>query len=256
MQHPLTPGNPFGYTPKGLAFEIVLESGVRGAHLDYGAHSGDFVAALGAAGLVTSGVGVDVNVQVVERFRPSMPPNVRLESIVKHAPLDFPRASFDSVSIIGVLEHVHDQTRLLRQLVALLKPGGLLVIAVPGAHLFSWADMGNFKFRFPRLHRLIYTALHSPEEYRARYVECRHGLFGDIEVEKMWHEHFSESSMRRLLEPLGVRVEQVDGQGFFQRPMANLAYFVGGRSGPLRPLIDIDARLFDHCELVFSARVG
>ncbi len=254
MKRVISRENPFGLTPKGLAFEIVKDRGVRGAHLDYGAHNGDFLEALSKAGFIASAVGVDVNVDVVRKFQPLMPANVKLECITKHAPLPFPPNSFDSMSIIGVVEHVHDQTKLLSQLAAALKPGGYIVIAVPGQHVFSALDMGNWKFRFPALHRVVYTMLHSREDYHRRYVECRNGLFGDIEVEKMWHEHFSIESMGRLLATAGLKIADVDGQGLFQRILINVAYFAGGRNGPLKSIIDFDAQRFGRCELVFVAQ--
>ena len=114
--------------------------------------------------------------------------------------------------------------------------------------------MGNFKFRFPRIHRWVYTARHSREEYHQRYVECRNGLFGDIEVEKMWHEHFTVDSMNALLRKAGLVVADVDGQGFFQRILVNAAYFAGGKNGFLRPLIDGDSRRYASTELVFVVK--
>jgi SAM-dependent methyltransferase len=254
MKQKLSAENPFGYTPKGLAFELIKQYGNRGAHLDYGTYNGAFVKALGEASVISRGVGVDVNAEVVLQHKQYMPSNVSLEVIQKNAPLRFGAGEFDSISILGVIEHVKDQERLLRQLVTALKPGGLMIIAVPGQHAFSWLDMGNFKFRFPRLHRVVYTLMHSKEEYRQRYIECRNGLFGDIEVEKMWHEHFSMASMAKLLDAVQLKLKHTDGQGFFQRILINIAYFFGGQKGLMKPLIDADAKWFSSCELVFVAQ--
>jgi SAM-dependent methyltransferase len=254
MRAKLSSKNPFGITPKGLAFELVGSCAAGGDHLDYGTYDGEFVAALGRAGYVRSAIGVDVNAEVVGKNTSRMPGNVRLQVIKKNAPLEFAPQSFDSISIIGVVEHVHDQKRLLRQLAAALKDDGIMIVAVPGKHLLSFLDMGNFKFRFPRLHRIVYSWRYSKEQYRSRYIECANGLFGDIEVEKKWHEHFSRDSMNDLLQSVGLEIVNQDGFGFFQRALTDLAFFLGGRRGIWKRLIDCDAKLFHSTELVFIAR--
>ena len=254
MKRILSQDNPFGYTPKGLAFELMRDLSKPCYHLDYGTYNGAFVGALKRANLVDAALGIDVNAEVVTAHRKDMPAAVKLRVIKKNAPLEFAPGTFDSISILGVVEHVHDQVRLLSQLEKALKADGTILIAVPGQHLLSGLDMGNFKFRFPRIHRWVYTARHSREEYHQRYVECRNGLFGDIEVEKMWHEHFSLESMNALLHKVGLRVTDVDGQGFFQRFLVNAAYFVGGRKGLMGRLIDTDARRFASSELVFLVK--
>ncbi len=254
MKRILSRDNPFGYIPKGLAFELMKELPKPGRHLDYGTYNGAFVAALKRANIVESALGVDVNAEVVRWHQKNMPEGIELRVIKKNAALELEPNSFDSVSILGVVEHVFDQVRLLEQLAGVLKPGGTILIAVPGQHFFSWLDMGNFKFRFPRIHRWVYTARHSRDEYKQRYVECRNGLFGDIEVEKMWHEHFSLRSMDTLLRKVELTVADVDGLGFFQRPLVNAAYFAGGQKGFLRRLIDADSRMFSSAELLFVVK--
>jgi SAM-dependent methyltransferase len=54
--------------------------------------------------------------------------------IADQGPIPFERESFDMVMLHDVLEHLHDSPRdLLNDLVALLKPGGLLFVTVPSA---------------------------------------------------------------------------------------------------------------------------
>lgn len=253
----ISPSNPFGYTPKGIVWEFLQAHGNRGRHLDYGTHDGKALVGFKTTDVIGSGVGVDVNREAVERGRPAIPEGTELLAIKKGARLDFEDGSFDSVSLIGVLEHVHNQQGLLDELRRVLKPGGLLVVNVPGKHLFSFLDMGNFKFVAPGLHRVFYTLAYSEAQYRARYVECRNGLFGDVEKEKMWHEHFSLDALRALLERSGFEFVDWDGQGFFQRPLKNVAFFLPGfvRRG-LDNLVDLDARLFSSCEIAIAARKG
>lgn len=47
------------------------------------------------------------------------------------APIELERGSFDVVISLNVLEHVHDDRRAIRDLVALLRPGGWLLTYVP-----------------------------------------------------------------------------------------------------------------------------
>lgn len=81
-----------------------------------------------------------------------MPNGVELENPAPNVTIPFDRSTFSSVIIVGVAEYVADQKRLLKDLHRLLVRGGKIVIAVPRTHLFSFLDMGNWKFVFPKLH--------------------------------------------------------------------------------------------------------
>jgi len=135
MKRILSQNNPFGYTPKGLAFELMRDLPKLGYHLDYGTYNGAFPRALKRANLVDAALGIDVNAEVVNAHRKDMPAAVDIGVIKKNEPLEFAPGTFDSISILGVLEHVHDQARLLSQLEKALKADGTMLIAVPGQHL-------------------------------------------------------------------------------------------------------------------------
>lgn len=62
--------------------------------------------------------------------------------------LPFAQGSFDVVVCSEVIEHVEDDAAAARAVVALLKPGGLLVVTVP-AHPWMWSehDTANHHFR-------------------------------------------------------------------------------------------------------------
>ena len=140
------------------------------------------------------------------------------EHIVKGERLSFDDASFDRVMILDVIEHIADQKSILDELRRVLKPTGRLILSVPGKHLFSFLDRGNWKFYFPNLHRRFYVRKHGRDAYEYRYGESNpFGLFGDIEREKGIHEHFNRKSLRALLSGSGFEVELFDGSGFFQR---------------------------------------
>ncbi|HZN54719.1 MAG TPA: class I SAM-dependent methyltransferase [Candidatus Polarisedimenticolaceae bacterium] len=129
--------------------------------------------------------------------------------------LPFEADSFDVATIFEVLEHIHDQSAVLREIHRVLKPGGTLIVSTPKKNILSFLDAGNLKFVFPRMHRVFYRMRHSAEEYRYRYVDNPYGLVGNVEKEKSWHQHFTEAEMRSLLSDNGFRVDEMDGAGLF-----------------------------------------
>ena len=90
-----------------------------------------------------------------------------------------------------------------------------MIVTLPRQHLFSFLDIGNLKFRFPKLHRWYYCKKYSREDYEYRYVSNPDGLTGDISAEKYWHEHFSRAKLEKLLNNCGFAVVDFGGAGFF-----------------------------------------
>jgi ubiquinone/menaquinone biosynthesis C-methylase UbiE len=227
----------------------------KGVHLDYGAYDGGVIKQIASTQIIEQGVGVDVNSEIVEEYAEKMPSNVSLVKIDKSSSLPYPDKYFDSVSILDVIEHIHDQQSLLNELHRVLKDEGVIVATVPKKHVFSFLDMGNFKFIFPRIHRGFYEFKYSKDEYLKRYVDCENGLFGDIEKEKMWHQHFSEEEISSLLRECGFQVVLLDGAGLFMRPIRLLRYF---SFKPLSNLLDyamtLDSKLFEQTHLFCLAR--
>jgi SAM-dependent methyltransferase len=228
MHTRISSDNPYGHDRWGFAWEYVPRDGV--AHLDFGCHKGAFLSAL-----KSKGIGRLVGVDVSEKGK-----------------LPFDEGSFDSATVLDVLEHVYDQVELLVELNRVLKDGGRLVVTVPGRHLFSFLDIGNYKFRFPRLHRWYYCRRHSQEAYEHRYVSNPDGLIGDISEKKRWHEHFGREKLRNQLADVGFRVVDFDGTGFFARVIGNASYLFGWAK-PVRKvlasLMQLDSRLFESTNL-------
>ncbi|HPD29775.1 MAG TPA: class I SAM-dependent methyltransferase [Phycisphaerae bacterium] len=216
MRTVLRPDNPFGPGRHGFAWEHVPSG--RRCHLDFGCGSGRFLETLRDKGFQRL-IGIDASREAIEAGRRERP---GLELIHRREPLPLPFADreIDSISLLDVLEHVVNQKGLLAELHRVLKDDGVLIVTVPGLHVFSCLDLGNLKFRFPRLHRWFYRLRHSQEDYEHRYAANPDGLIGDISAEKRWHEHFSREDLAGLLSGAGFEVSLFDGSGFFMRLLA------------------------------------
>jgi SAM-dependent methyltransferase len=254
MRTPIGPDNPFGHTRHGYAFEKVPVD--TAAHLDVGCYEGRFLVALRKK-VPGRLVGVDASAEAIERARHRYP-DLELVHVAPDQPLPLPDGAFSSITLMDVLEHVYDQAACLRDLHRLLAPGGLLIVTVPQQHVFSFLDLGNFKFRFPRLHRRFCRLTMSEAAYRQRYVTSPDGLIGDIDARKGWHEHFSAGYLSALLSAHGFTVEDVDGSGLFGRvlaPFNQLAVRLG-MGGLTQPIVRLDARRFSSMNLFCTARAG
>ncbi|GAA4390497.1 class I SAM-dependent methyltransferase [Hymenobacter koreensis] len=98
----------------------------RGRLLDYGCGTGHFLAACQKAGWQVSGVEPSDVARAQAQERTGQP-------ISSGDLTQFPSESFDAITLWHVLEHVHDLTGTMQQLVRLLKPDGVIIIAVPNA---------------------------------------------------------------------------------------------------------------------------
>jgi SAM-dependent methyltransferase len=248
-----TAENPFRVDRYAFAWHHLPAHGT--AHLDFGCHDGSFLRSLDAKGLVRR-VGIDAAHEALQAAQRAHP-DLELVHSKEAVPLPFPNGSFSSITILDVLEHVVPQRELLREFRRVLEDDGVLIVTVPGQHLFSVLDLGNLKFRFPRLHRWWYTRRRGPAEYEARYVANPDGLIGDIAAEKAWHEHFSRSKLGTLLHEAGFEVVDFDGTGLFLRVLnlgsASLKK-VKPVHPPLRYLKRVDAHYFEAANLFCVAK--
>lgn len=248
MHTKISSNNPYGHNRWGFAWEYVHGGGT--AHLDFGCNDGSFLNTLKDKGIGRL-IGVDVSEEAAKKGQ-QLFPELDIIKIDETAALPFDDGTFSSVTILDVLEHIYEQTELLTELNRVLKDGGTLVITVPGQHLFSFLDMGNFKFLFPRLHRWYYCLWHSPEEYEHRYVSNPAGLIGDISAKKRWHEHFNRKKMSKLLTEAGFSIIDFDGTGFFSRVIGNMSYLFRWFKPLYKILIELqklDAKLFEATNL-------
>ena len=248
-----SPDNPFRYDRSAFAWEMVPRGSA--AHLDFGCYEGRFLDSLQTK-QVGQLVGLDVCREAIEAGQKRYPGS-GLRHRTSALPLPIEDASFSTVSIMDVIEHVDEQTGLLNELHRVLRPDGRLIITVPGQYALSFLDLGNMKFRFPRLHRWFFQLRHSKEEYEYRYLSNPDGLVGDISATKGWHEHFSKEKLTRLLAKSGFTPEMFDGAGFFTRAIVILELpfrWIPPLRWFFRKLKKIDDRMFHSLNLFCVAR--
>ncbi len=171
-----------------VALITKLHGGQPGRLLDYGCGTGHFLARAKQAGWQVTGLEPNPRARQDAATRVGQP----IEEPAVLASL--PPASFDAVTLWHVLEHVHALQDTLHQLIALLKPSGQLLIAVPNPDSLD--------------------AQHYRQDWAA-YDVPRH-LY-----------HFVPATMRRLLASHGLRVVQTV-------PLVLDAYYVSMLSEQLR----------------------
>ncbi len=114
--------------------------------LDYGSGTGDFLAAAGESGYRITGIEPDQTARKVATRTHG------LELLDPGALHSMPAASFDVITLWHVLEHIHELDQTVKAFSRLLRPGGVLVAAVPNASSMdaSWYGPGWAAWDVPR----------------------------------------------------------------------------------------------------------
>lgn len=248
MRADITPDNPHGCDRYGFAWQHIPPRST--AHLDVGCYDGVFLNTLRSKGIARL-VGVDISRDAVSKAN-ALFPDLDIIHISKRMPLPFDDGLFTSITVLDVLEHVDEQDVLIEELYRVLKDDGVLIVTVPARHLFSFLDIGNFKFRFPKLHKWHYCRKHTVAEYDYRYVSNPDSLVGDVSARKRWHQHFSREDLSKLLSKGGFRVVVFDGAGFFFRAIVLFGLLTFRRAAFGRALgkaRSLDARYFSSANL-------
>ena len=124
--------------------DVLLRNALTGTDnriLDVGAGTGATSLALRKHGNV---LGIDLSPEAMQIARDRGLAVARMDATA----LALPDASFDVVVALDVLEHLEDDAACLRELVRVLRPGGVLLVTVP-AYKWLWSshDVANHHFR-------------------------------------------------------------------------------------------------------------
>lgn len=176
--------------------------------LDYGCGTAEFALAF-ARELGAEVHACDISGELVARLRAEHGDEADFFTVSDERPvLELADGCVAAVTCCDVLEHMPPQLRVeaLREMHRVLADDGVLVVTTPHKGLFSIFDPENVKYHFPRLHRLVFTALKGSAEYRRRFGGDR---FGNFSRGAMRHVHFSADELRDTLAEAGFVVEEI-----------------------------------------------
>jgi SAM-dependent methyltransferase len=112
--------------------------------LDFGCGTGAFLPFLQRYGSVSAVDGDEAAVAFCHQRG-----HAEVRHVAPGEPLPFADASLDLVTALDVVEHIADDVAALRELRRVLRPGGLLLVAVP-AFMFLWGDQDEISHHFRR----------------------------------------------------------------------------------------------------------
>ncbi|MEO6122189.1 MAG: glycosyltransferase [Ilumatobacteraceae bacterium] len=136
-------------------------------------------------------VGVDGDIERLQWAAREQVDSVRANSAIEHLP--FPDATFDTVLLSEVLEHVDDEATALAEIRRVLKPGGRVCISVPHA---------NYPFAWDPINKLL-------ESFGLRPMQ------GPGPITGQWSNHhrlYLPADLRRAIERNGFTVEAIAEQ--------------------------------------------
>ncbi|MDD2899690.1 MAG: class I SAM-dependent methyltransferase [Desulfuromonadaceae bacterium] len=151
----------------------------KGRALDIGCGSGRFLRALRQSGWEVAGLELNDDTATAARNVHGLMVETALEA--------YADKSFDLITITHVLEHIRNPHRMLADCVRLLKPGGVIAVAVP--NIASWQARftrgGWFHLDLPRhLWHFSETSLSTEligldfELIKVRRLDIAHNIFG------------------------------------------------------------------------------
>jgi len=113
--------------------------------------------------------------------------------------LPFENNFFDVVVALEVIEHVGKEKKLIGFIREVSKKGSTLIISIPNKGFLSFLDKGNLKYRFPTIHRILYTLIYGKDLYKKDFISNK-VMFGDVtRFEKQYHKHYNLQEIRDIL---------------------------------------------------------
>lgn len=141
-----------GFFRTGRCRRVERYSG-KGSILDVGCGRGDFLALMAARGWVSTGLELDK--RVLNQGRKVKGLDLRFGGLED---VKFPETHFNAITFWHVFEHLRDPLWALKECNRILKPGGLLVVAVPNAGSLQARLSGRHWFHLdPPYHMYHYS---------------------------------------------------------------------------------------------------
>lgn len=151
----------------------------KGRALDIGCGSGRFLRALQNSGWEVAGVELNDDTATAARTVHGLVVATSLEDLADQ--------SFDLITITHVLEHVRDPCQMLADCVRLLKPGGVIAVAVPNIESWqarltrgSWFHLDVPRHLWHFSEKWLSTALNELgfQQLKVRRLDLAHNIFG------------------------------------------------------------------------------
>lgn len=126
---------------------VIKSTGLRtGKIMDIGSGTGHFLSVMKASGWQTEGIEIN------DKARDYARENLNIDTNPPDKTALFPDNSFDCITLWHVLEHFHDPFRYMAEIKRLLKPGGILLVALPNCSSCDASHYGKYwaAFDVPR----------------------------------------------------------------------------------------------------------
>ncbi len=159
----------------------------KGRVLDIGCGRSDFLSVMAGRGWEVT--GLEMNERAADYAKDALGLDVRVGTLKDQR---FPNDHFDAVTLWHVFEHFRDPALLLKECRRILKPGGLLVVAIPNRASLQARLTGNGWF----------------------HLDVPYHLY-----------HFSLGNLKKLIGKGGFKYEQVNNYSFEYNPYGLLQSF-------------------------------
>ncbi len=148
---------------------------VKGDILDIGAGTGDFLNVAKSKGFIVFGTEPNQNARNLAKSK-----NIDLVEDIKY----LPEMQFDAITLWHVLEHIYNLEEFLDKLSTLLKPNGVLIIAVP-----------NYNSYDAKYYKIFWAAYDVPRHlwhFSKKSIKKLFNNYGfnTIHVKPMWFDSF------------------------------------------------------------------
>lgn len=192
---------------KTIIKELELRNGDR--VLEVGCGDGFYLHLLSSIGLKLKLIGTDNDKNALLSARRNLPNDINLVYGDLMNRLPFKDNSFDKVVMSEVTEHLPNDVKGLKEVLRVMKKGGILCLSVPHA---------NYPFLWDPINWVL-------EKLTNKHIES--GFFAGI-----WNQHlrlYTKLSIERSIKKAGFKVERSEIQTFWCLPFNHLILNIGAR---------------------------